>query len=288
MQHQRPRGRSLWLWRTRQVISDGPRALEHFASFADRNGVRRAFVHVDPDLSVADFEALVSRCATGGIDVEALMGDPGWVLNPRHESFTGRLAWVAAYQARHEGNPAMQIRGLHLDIEPWHLPGWEANKSTYMHSFLQVIHDYTQQAHAMTPPLPVTADLPFWLHTVPPPPSHPSRPNGRGGGGGDYHVDALLSVLDGAVFMTYRNTPAVLADIAGPALAVAARHPGKSVDLALETLNCDEEGRHISYHGLGRARFEADLAVVEGRMVPWTERHRMGVVIHDYHGWAGM
>lgn len=117
MQHQRPRGRSLWLWRTRQVISDGPDALEQFASFAEHNGVRRAFVHVDPDLSVADFEALVSRCATGGIDVEALMGDPGWVLNPRHESFTDRLVWVAAYQARHEGNPAMQIRGLHLDIE---------------------------------------------------------------------------------------------------------------------------------------------------------------------------
>ncbi|ETS82426.1 hypothetical protein PFICI_04302 [Pestalotiopsis fici W106-1] len=253
-------------------------ATEQFASFAERNGIRRVFVHIDPDLSVADFEAFVARCAAQRVDVEALMGDPGWVLNPHHESFTGRLAWVVAYQARHKGNPAMQIRGLHLDIEPWHLPGWEANKSRYMHSFLQVIHNYTQQAHAMTPPLPVTADLPFWLHTVPPPP----------GCGGDYHVDALLSTLDGAVFMTYRNTPAVLADIAGPALAAAARHPGKSMDLAVETRNCDEEGRHISYHGLGLARLEADLAVIEGRMVPWADRHRIGVVVHDYQGWTEM
>lgn len=144
-----------------------------------------------------------------------------------------------------------------------------------MQSFLQVVHDYIQRGHAMAPPLPVTADLPFWLHTVP-------------CAGGVDPVDALLSVLDGAVFMTYRNAPAVLADIAGPALAAAARHPRATVDLAVETRNCDEEGKHLSYHGLGRGRLERDLAVLEGRVLPGPHRHRMGLVVHDYHGWAEM
>lgn len=271
-----PRGRSTWIWQTRDVISEAA-SIDRFASFSARNGIRRVFVHVDPDLSFDDFAAFVAKCAGGTprIDVEALMGDPGWVLNPDHESFTSRLDWVTAYQARQAVNPGMQIRGLHLDIEPWHLPDWEANKSAYMQSFLQVVRDYTQRAHAMTPPLPVTADLPFWLHTVP-------------WAGGVDPVDALLSVLDGAVFMTYRNSPAVLADIAGPALAAAARHPRATVDLAVETRNCDEEGRHLSYHGLGLGRLERDLAVLEGRVLPGPHRHRMGVVVHDYHGWAEM
>jgi hypothetical protein len=156
--------------------------------------------------------------------------------------------------------------------QPWHLSDWEKNQATIVQKFLGVMYDYTQIAHSMLPPLPVTADLPFWLHTIP------------------AEVDlvgSLLTVLDGATFMTYRNTPDALMDIGGPAFQMASRYPHKSIDVAVETCPSGE-GRHITYHGFGRERLDTDLTIIERHKLPMSERHRIGIAVHDYHNWAAM
>ncbi|KAK6203684.1 hypothetical protein LQW54_008890 [Pestalotiopsis sp. IQ-011] len=263
------RGRATWIWRTKDIISDAQQA-EHFVAFAQQNRLRRVYVHINPDFEFGDFEVFVSTCARLGIAVEALMGDPEWVRNPHHESVKSRLRWIEAYQKRQAEAAQSRFKGLHLDIEPWNIPGWKTNKEAHV-DFLNVLGMFKDFGNNVKPPLPVTADLPFWLHKVLT----------------KEHLDAVLGTLDGATFMTYRNSPDGVMGIAGVALTALGRHPGKSFDLAVETCP-NNEGSHISYHGCTRARLNADLARIESEKIPGNERHRVGVAVHDYHHWIKM
>jgi hypothetical protein len=274
--------RATWIWKTGDIISDEGQT-DQFVAFAQRNRINRVHVHINPDLPHQDLAAFIGKCNSstipGGIVVEALMGDAGWIQNPHHQSVTTRLRWVEEYQRVYAHLP---IRGLHLDIEPWQLPTWHgADQPEHIRQWVGCLQGFKSWAAAQQPPLPVAADLPFWLHTL----QYP--------GTTDRLDVVMMTVLDGATFMTYRNTPQVLMDVAGAALEAGwrCRRRREGIYLAVECVP-SEEGRHISYHGMGKQRLEADLGCLEGghglRMRKDHELWFGGLAVHDYHTWSAM
>lgn len=273
--------RSTWIWKTSEVICHDFETRQ-FIAFAQHNHVNRVYVHINPDLAHHHLSNFIGKCA-GTIAVEALMGDPAWIKDPQsHQSLRLRLDWVEEYQRQHAHDIQLLLQGVHFDIEPWQLEEWRGpSHSDLIRQWISCIRGLRDWAHAQQPSLPVAADLPFWLHTLSCPDSKES-------------LDlVMMRALDGAVFMTYRNNPQVLADIASDALLAgwSCRKKIEDIYLAVETLP-SEEGTHISYHGMQKHRLQSDLACLEsGRGLKQRQVYETwfgGLAVHDYHTWVAM
>ncbi|KAF1979612.1 hypothetical protein BU23DRAFT_548821 [Bimuria novae-zelandiae CBS 107.79] len=273
--------RATWIWKTAEVICDAGQ-IDQFVGFAQRNGINRVYVHINPDVPHQDLANFISNCA-GSIAVEALMGDPAWIRNPEtHQSLQLRLRWVEDFQRRYAHDARLLIQGLHLDIEPWQLDEWRGpSQPEVIRQWIGCVQVLKSWADAQLPPLPVTADLPFWLHTL----LYPDNKQ---------RLDlVMMSILDGAVFMTYRNTPQGLIDIASEALQSGweCRKRREMVYLAVETVP-SEEGSHISYHGMRAGKLHSDIGCLEsGHGLRRRRDHETwfgGLAVHDYHTWVAM
>lgn len=113
-----PRTRATWVWNTADVVANATET-NNFIAFAQKNQLNRVYVHIDQYVLPSDFRTFVYKCSrTGsGVAVEALIGDPQWILQINTASMASRLQWVQKYQASVGGNVDYQIKGLHLDIE---------------------------------------------------------------------------------------------------------------------------------------------------------------------------
>lgn len=273
--------RSTWIWKTSDVICNDFET-DQFVAFAQQNGINRVYVHINPDIAYQHLATFIGKCA-GGISVEALMGDPAWIKDPQaHQSLRLRLGWVEEYQRQHAHNMQLQLRGVHFDIEPWQLDDWRGpSQPDLIRQWIGCLRGLRDWAHAQQPPLPVAADLPFWLHTLLCPDSKE-------------RLDlVMMRTLDGAVFMTYRNNPQVLVGIASDALLAgwSCQKRMENIYLAVETLPSGE-GTHISYHDMHKHRLQSDLECLEsGRGLKERKSHELwfgGLAVHDYHTWIAM
>lgn len=274
--------RATWIWKTEEVIGNDDQ-INQFVAFANDNGIKRVYIHINPDVPHQTLANFVRKCSALGIAIEALMGDASWIFDPQsHESLRIRLRWVTDYQNQFAKDAQLALQGLHLDIEPWQLEEWRnSEQPDLIRRWLGCFRYLKDWAKTQDPPLPVAADLPFWLHTL----QYPDN--------GERLDVAIMTHLDGAVFMTYRNDPQVLMDIASDALWACSKC-GKQKDgiyLGVETVP-SEEGKHISYHGLGTRKLQGDLDRLEGghmsRKRQPHEKHFAGVAVHDYHTWSRM
>lgn len=273
--------RATWIWKTAEVICDNDQT-NHFVAFAQQHKINRVYVHIDPDILHQHLANFIAKC-TRDIAVEALLGDPAWIRNPQaHQSLQRRLQWVEEYQRQHANHAQLLLQGLHLDIEPWQLDEWRgSSQPDLIRQWLSCIQGLKSWADTQQPPLLVAADLPFWLHTL----HHPDN---------NERLDlAMMAVLDGGVFMTYRNSPQGLADIASEALMASwkCQKRKENIYLAVETVPSGE-GAHISYHGMGSRRLHSDLNCLEsGYGLRKRQDHEVwygGLAVHDYHAWVAM
>ncbi|OAG11526.1 uncharacterized protein CC84DRAFT_1159045 [Paraphaeosphaeria sporulosa] len=274
--------RATWIWRSEEVIGSDDQ-IDQFVAFARKNGIKRVYIHINPDIPPQTLANFVGKCSPAGIAVEALMGDAAWIFDPKsHESLQIRLHWVAEYQNQYASEAQILLQGLHLDIEPWQLDGWRnAEQPELIRQWLGCFHYLKSWAQTQQPPLPVAADLPFWLHTL----QYPDN---------NERLDVtIMAILDGAAFMTYRNDPQGLMDVAGEALWACSKcgKRREGIYLGVETVP-SKEGQHISYHGLGIRKLQGDLGFLEGgywlRKREPHEKHFAGLAVHDYHTWSKM
>lgn len=280
-----PLNRSTWIWKTEEILCNDDQ-VDQFVAFAQQHSINRVYIHVNPDVPHHFFANFIEKCnasVPSGVAVEALMGDPAWIHSPQdHQSLALRLEWVEYYQRQYADDAKLLLQGLHLDIEPWQMDGWHGpDQPDFIRQWLSCFQHLKSWAIAQEPPLPLAADLPFWLHTL----QHPDS--------GERLDVAMMNVLDGAVFMTYRNSPQGLTDIASDALGACftCQKNREGIYLAIETVPT-EEGSHISYHGLGGRKIKEDLGCLEGgHGLRRREHHEMwfgGLAVHDYHTWVQM
>jgi hypothetical protein len=171
-----PGARAMWVWDT----SDPEAVVE----LAVARGVGQLYAAVPPRVGsspqLPQLRDLVERATTAGVRVDALGGDPTWVDNQ---------SWVVENWLE----PALAtglFTGVHVDIEPYALPTWQTRRATVVKKWLATL----DTLRAATGAVPLEADIPFWLDTVPAAGSTLDR--------------EVIRRTAGVTVMAYRNTAA--------------------------------------------------------------------------------
>jgi len=180
-----------------------PAAPDLLTGFAVAHGVGR--VHLAAPWAADEgpvgtwFADASATLRDAGVAVDALGGDAGWLDDPA-------LAATWAHAALRAGGPALD--GVHLDVEPWTLPGWADDPAAGARRWLAVLD-------AVRDVLPdgvrLGADVPWWLTTVAAP---------QGGA----LVGAVLDRVDRAVVVAFSDHAAGddgIAALARPAVEAA-------------------------------------------------------------------
>jgi hypothetical protein len=233
--------------------------------WARKHDVGELFLGVGLDLSLSGdlpwVRDVVRRARVAGIRVSALGGDPDWV--DRHPD---ALAWV-----RSVVNTGL-FDGVHLDVEPWARDDWEVRRPDLVTGYLELLRRVADVC-----PLPLEADIAFWLHEVP---SRRGTP-----------LDAaVMRVVDAVTVLSYRNTatgPDSITEVGATALATAKR-VGVPCRLAVETRFAGEqpEQRKQTFHGLPPTALESALRTVD-RMETSVSSYN-GLAVHDLAGWTAL
>ncbi|RZS89863.1 hypothetical protein EV189_1639 [Motilibacter rhizosphaerae] len=244
-------GRAMWLW-----TRDDPATV---VAFARAHGVTELYAAVPPALATSPAlpwaRRLSAKAHAAGLRVAALGGDPGWLADP-----AGARAWMTAATA------TGLFDGVHVDVEPYLLPGWDSDRAGTVAAYLALLGSL----HAASP-LPLTADVPFWLDGV---------DAGRAGPRLDV---AVLARVDGVVVMSYRTTAAGVLAVGAATLAAAAS-AGKPARLALETNATGEGGTSLA--GRSAAELAGIAAAVDAGAAG--SAAYAGIAVEDYRGWAAL
>jgi len=244
------------------------RAVEQFFSVAaaPNNVIKTVFALIDRGMGNDAWQSFMTRCNEKGISVEALMGDPQWIINKSTDNgptLQRQLDWIKQYHNNVPKNA--RFTGIHMDVEPWVVKGWDTNQEAYVNSLVSIADRVT--SFAKTANLSVTADLPFWAHSI------PCKGSTLG--------TCMLARLDAATFMTYRNTAQNLIDLATPLLKTAeTATPNKRVWLSVETKADVEEAELISYAGKSVGTLLDDMATAEKFAAQY--KNFAGIAIHHY------
>jgi len=163
-----------WLWQAGKDIRET-------VAFVTARGLREVCLAVPPGGVDEDVAALASALRGNGIAVSCLGGDPRWAVD--HDA---ALNW--AFRATTDA----VFDGVHLDVEPWTLPGWPSDARSLMASYSVLVEEMTEVA-------PLAVDLAPWLF--------------------DDHAETLTRVVqqcDSITGLAYRdNAASILAAAAG-------------------------------------------------------------------------
>lgn len=268
-----PCAKAIWLWNS-DIILDDAKVDTFLTKMTNKERpFKTVLALIDRDMGFDPWVSFVKKCNAKGLEVEALMGDVQWVVGKTTDdgpTLEHELNWVQQYQAK-AGKDA-QLTGIHLDVEPWSLDGFEENKAEYVSSLVEIVSRVKEVAKPLG--LPVGADLPFWANKVP---------------CKNAHLDTcLLNDLDYVTFMTYRNTADSLLGIADPVLkAVKAVDSNKPVWLSVETSSKPAEVSLISYAGKTASALFTDLAKVS-TVSKSKGNNFAGIAVHSYEDFEHM
>jgi len=243
----------MWLW----SAADPAEVVD----FAASRGVQEIFAYVGTtvatDGSLPRLQRLKQLADAKQIRLAALNGDPSWATN-----HAPALAWQKAVVK------TGLFSALHVDVEPYALPGWTSAYSQTAKQFLSLLDKLRTGST-----LPVDADVPFWY--------------------GQYKVGSLnlanevLKRVSAVTIMSYRDTgtgPNSILDVSKDWL-VRGSAAGKRVRLGAETgklADCPyctfaEEGATV----LGNELAEVDAATR-------TAYSFGGIAVHHYDSWRDL
>ena len=186
--------------------------------------------------SASAWRGLVAAAHATGLTVEALDGDPTYADRAFHYVPLAIADAVLAFNR--DSAPPERFDGLHFDNEPSLLPGWHdrATRERLLADYL-ALNDEIQRRVRRQPPMTYAVDLPFWwsaLDLVTGEPVAAVTYNGVRRSAAAHSLERLDSVT----VMNYRNHtagPDGLVAIATPVLVEAARIPGATVRIGIET-----------------------------------------------------
>ncbi|KAK7697042.1 hypothetical protein SLS64_013952 [Diaporthe eres] len=249
------------------MITDASQTSQFF-SFAQEQGLQRAYLHVDADIDNAYFGNFIQQCNASGIAVEALMGNAQWILGGGTPSLQSNLEWIDQYQGN--ASAGARFSGIHMDIELWSLGDWQSMLGTYIPAWENIVTSVSSFARSHG--IPAAADLPFWTYTM----SDPTT--------GEAMDSWMLRALDSVTFMTYRNSVSDLFEVAEKPLA-AADAAGKHVYVAVETVASTEA--MVSFKGLATVTsLSTSLQSIKVECSNHTSF--AGIAVHDYAGWFAL
>ncbi|MGI5177086.1 hypothetical protein ACQEVZ_12215 [Dactylosporangium sp. CA-152071] len=241
--------RAMWLWSQADPAAVVP--------WATGQRITEIFVAVpwQPTAAqLARLKDLRTRTRAAGIRLSALGGDPSWALDP-----ASAVAW------RKRATATGLFDGIHLDVEPYLLPGWTTDQPRIAAGYLAML-----DAVRTAGPEPLDADVPFWLATV---------PAGKGN-----LADAVIARVHAITVMSYRDSATGVVGV-GADLLARGQSAGRPVRLAAETQPL-ADCAYCTFASGTRSALSTALSTVDTEAARYTSFN--GIAIHDYDSWSSM
>jgi hypothetical protein len=232
-----------WLWEAENDIRE-------IVAFVTARGLREVCLAVPLRGVDEDVAALTSALRANGIAVSCLGGDPMWAVE--HDV---ALNW--AFRATADA----VFDGVHLDVEPWALPGWPEDAAALMASYSVLVEEMTEVA-------PLAVDLAPWLV--------------------DDHRDVVTHVArqcGSVTVLAYRDDAASIVAAAAGMIALC-ESVGTSYRVGVETQPPSSSiPSRTTFGDDGEAAMRRELTGVSGRL-----RHPRfdGFAIHHLGSWRTM
>jgi Tol biopolymer transport system component len=256
-------GFGTWWWETRDILEDTTIVL----NFMRRSEVSELYLWVDTRIPADAYRRFIAAARSRKIEVQALGGDPAWVLPEHAAKGTDFVAWVAAYNAGSKENE--RFRGIHLDIEPKTFNP-DSIKPTAIFQFQKRLIDIMFTANLAN--LTVTIDIPAWDDQIP----------CYDGVRKMTLAEWIIMHADTTCIMAYRNQAEAVINLARDEVMLAKKH-GRRIMVAVETGPTDE-GTHVSFHEKSMDELDdalAQIGVAFGREYP----RKAGLAVHDVRNW---
>jgi len=245
---------------------------------ADRASVKRG----KPILRHANqLRSLIEKARRRGIRVEALDGAPEMALAKNRGDVLAILDLVLAFNRTLP--PHAALSGMHFDIEPYLLPGWNTpQRQQIMRQFLELMEAADLKIKLDGLHMTLSASIPFWYdEKVEPGDTCVLEYNGQKK---NFH-EHIQDITDYVAIMSYRRTSLGKDSITEKLEAERsyAEWIGRYVCAGLETLEIKDHPE-VSFYGVKPSEFWFQKQKLEYVM----ERHGGfgGIVVHSYESFA--
>ncbi|CAH1199456.1 hypothetical protein PAECIP111890_01629 [Paenibacillus sp. JJ-223] len=260
--------RGTYIWEASEVTDDGG---EHILEFAKAQRINWLYVRLDLEQPYSSYRSFVKRAHAQGIQVHAMGGHPIWAKEENRPRIQRLVDYVKNYNA--EAQPEERFEGIHLDIEPYTLPEWEANRDRLLTEWASNVA-YFQEETKKDSHLETSVDLAVWLDIYELP-------------GKDMSVsEFMIRTLDHVSLMAFRNKAEGsngIAAVVKQEMEIADRL-GKKLLVSVE-MKENHEGAHISFHDVGAVEMERQLALLPDLIGEHAAYY--GNVVHAYDYWVG-
>jgi Tol biopolymer transport system component len=256
-------GFGTWWWETRDILEDTTIVL----NFLKRSEISELYLWIDTRIPAEAYRRFVAAARIRKIEVQALGGDPAWVLPEHAAKGTDFVAWVAAYNAGSKENE--RFRGIHLDIEPKTFNA-DSAKSAAVYQFQKRLLDIIFVATSSN--LTVTIDIPAWHDQI----------SCFDGVKKMSLAEWMILHADTTCIMAYRNQADAVINLARDEVMLAKKH-GRRIIVAVETGPTDE-GAQVSFNNKSMEELDSALAQIGaafGREYP----RKAGLAVHDIRNW---
>jgi hypothetical protein len=259
--------KAIWVWNTK-AIAESRENERQFADFLVQQHFTEVFLAIPYEpgeatetgslpVNGAILNPIVAQLHARGITVHALIGDRNFALPEWHAYVTRTVENIIRFNV--ESIPSERFDGIHLDVEPYLLPGFNGPQhQKILEDYLELLSKVSDQAHRAK--LIIGADIPFWY----------SEPDEFTHGVSTIRFDGItkpvyqhiLDIVDNVAVMSYRTTSSGMDGIIAHSLdeITYARQVGKTVFVGLETGPVPDE-RILTFRGTPRI---ADLKSENG------------------------
>lgn len=205
----RPFDKALWVWNTDDIFKDRAKESKLF-SLLEKQNFNHVFLALPYRLSSSrdsgividekQFRPLLSRLNKMSIKAHALIGDKDFIFPEQRAFVTATLENMISFNTR--SKPGEQFYGIHLDVEPYLLPGFNgARQEWILDNFVDLLDHAATIAKRAN--LFIGADIPCWLDV-------PDEFTGdylqfKSHGANKRIVDHIIDIMDLVVLMSYRT-----------------------------------------------------------------------------------
>lgn len=259
-----PPAKATWFWYTKLIETSSAELI----AFMDSQQIDVVYLQLNRSVSISSYKNFIRSATAHNIEVHVLDGAPNWALEsslPKLEAF---ITWIQNYQ--NAASVEEQFSGIHIDIEPHLIPEWNISRDDLINQWQHNVTYLSHQSHEMN--LPLSAALPFWMDNYKIPYTNMSI---------SYW---MISVLDSATIMTYRDTGNAIYDLGKKELEEA-QQLNKKISLSVET-KYSSEGNRVTFYEEGVTYMNNQLAIVNTKASIHTSY--AGITIHDLNGWMNL
>ena len=162
-----PLRKALWVWKHNKILPD-PQQVERLIELCSRHGITDIFLNVPYSYEndvvhmqmIEQQRSFLAAAHSQGIKVHALDGDRKYLLRANHGRMLDLLDALGDFNQG--GVPAQRYAAIHLDNEPYLLPGWndDTERSQIIREYIELYKQLRPRADALGTKLGV--DIPFW------------------------------------------------------------------------------------------------------------------------------